>query len=90
MVGGGNTGYQIASEFAGTHQAHLAAGTPQRPIPQLLLRRDIFDCFEAAQSMKVTTDTVRSCGRSDLGLRDELLDEREVGSCLESFADTDA
>ena len=42
VVGGGNTGYQIAEELASTHQVHLAVGTPQTPLPQRLLGRDVF------------------------------------------------
>jgi putative flavoprotein involved in K+ transport len=42
VVGGGNTGYQIAEELAGTHEVHLAVGTRQMPLPQRLLGRDAF------------------------------------------------
>ena len=42
IVGGGNTGYQIAEELAGTHEVHLAVGTRQMPLPQRLLGRDAF------------------------------------------------
>ncbi len=33
VVGGGNTGYQIAEELSATHAVHLAVGTRQRPLP---------------------------------------------------------
>ena len=42
VVGGGNTGYQIARELASTHKVHLAVGGRQAPLPQRLLGRDIF------------------------------------------------
>jgi putative flavoprotein involved in K+ transport len=37
VVGGGNTGYQIASELSATHHVHLAIGGRQTPLPQRLL-----------------------------------------------------
>jgi putative flavoprotein involved in K+ transport len=42
VVGGGNTGYQIAKELTATHKAHLAVGSRQTPLPQRLLGRDLF------------------------------------------------
>ena len=42
IVGGGNTGYQIAKELSATHQVHLAVGSRQKPLPQRLLGRDLF------------------------------------------------
>jgi putative flavoprotein involved in K+ transport len=42
VVGGGNTGYQIASELSSTHDVHLAVGGRQKPLPQKLLGRDLF------------------------------------------------
>jgi putative flavoprotein involved in K+ transport len=42
VVGGGNTGYQIAEELAASHSVLLAVGSPQKPLPQKLLGRDIF------------------------------------------------
>jgi putative flavoprotein involved in K+ transport len=42
VVGGGNTGYQIAAELAATHRVQLAVGSRQTPLPQRLLGRDIF------------------------------------------------
>ena len=34
VVGGGNTGFQIAAELAGTHTVHLSVGSRQTPLPQ--------------------------------------------------------
>ena len=42
VVGGGNTGFQIAKEVAGSREAHLAIGSRQTPLPQRLLGRDLF------------------------------------------------
>ncbi len=42
VVGGGNTGFQIAEELAVTHDVHLAIGSRQVPLPQRLVGRDIF------------------------------------------------
>ena len=42
VVGGGNTGFQIASELADTHTVHLSIGSRQRALPQRLLGRDLF------------------------------------------------
>lgn len=43
VVGGGNSGVQIAQELAGTgRQVHLAARTRPRHLPQRLLGRDLF------------------------------------------------
>jgi putative flavoprotein involved in K+ transport len=42
VVGGGNTGYQIAHELAATRETHIAIGTPQAALPQRLFGRDLF------------------------------------------------
>ena len=42
VVGGGNSGFQIASELAATHTVHLSIGSRQRTLPQRLLGRDLF------------------------------------------------
>jgi putative flavoprotein involved in K+ transport len=42
VVGGGNTGYQIASELAATRETHIAVGTRQAALPQRLFGRDLF------------------------------------------------
>ena len=42
VVGGGNTGFQLAEELAATHRVHLAVGSRQTPLPQRLLGRDLF------------------------------------------------
>jgi len=42
VVGGGNTGYQIAEELSATHKVHLSVGSRQTPLPQRFLGRDLF------------------------------------------------
>ncbi len=42
VVGGGNTGFQIAKELSATHQVVLSIGSRQKPLPQRLLGRDLF------------------------------------------------
>ena len=42
VVGGGNTGYQIAEELAGDHEVVLAVGSRQTPLPRRLMGRQIF------------------------------------------------
>jgi putative flavoprotein involved in K+ transport len=42
VVGGGNTGFQIAKELSATHNVHLSVGSRQIPLPQKLLGRDLF------------------------------------------------
>jgi putative flavoprotein involved in K+ transport len=42
VVGGGNTGFQIAKELSATHKVVLSVGTRQKPLPQRVLGRDLF------------------------------------------------
>ena len=42
VVGGGNTGFQIAKELGASRDVHLAIGSRQTPLPQRLLGRDLF------------------------------------------------
>jgi putative flavoprotein involved in K+ transport len=42
VVGGGNTGYQIAEELAADHDVVLAVGSRQTPLPLRFLGRQIF------------------------------------------------
>jgi len=42
VVGGGNTGFQIAQELVATHEAHLSVGSRQTPLPQRIGGRDLF------------------------------------------------
>jgi putative flavoprotein involved in K+ transport len=42
VVGGGNTGFQIAEELSATHKVYLSVGSRQTPLPQRFLGRDLF------------------------------------------------
>jgi putative flavoprotein involved in K+ transport len=42
VVGGGNTGFQIAKELSATRPVVLSIGSRQQPLPQRLLGRDLF------------------------------------------------
>jgi len=55
VVGGGNTGFQVAEELAATREVHLAVGTRQMPLPQRMVGRDLFDWLVALGVMRVTT-----------------------------------
>jgi putative flavoprotein involved in K+ transport len=54
VVGGGNTGYQIATELARSREVHLAVGARQTPLPQRILGRDLFRYLEALHLMDKT------------------------------------
>jgi putative flavoprotein involved in K+ transport len=70
VVGGGNTGYQVARELSTTHHVHLAVGGRQTPLPQRLLGRDLFWCLAATRLLKTTVDS--RLGRK-LSRRDTLI-----------------
>ncbi len=55
VVGGGNTGFQIAQELSGSHEVHLSIGSRQTPLPQRFLGRDLFWYLEATGLMRKTT-----------------------------------
>ena len=54
VVGGGNTGFQIAEELSRTHDVHLSIGSRQMPLPQRIAGRDLFRYLEAIGFMRVT------------------------------------
>ena len=57
LVGGGNTGFQIAEELSGWHEVHLSIGSRQTPLPQRLLGRDLFWYLEATGLIRKSIDT---------------------------------
>ena len=57
VVGGGNTGYQIAEELAATREVHLSVGARQTPLPQRPFGRDIFSYLIATGLMRQTRDS---------------------------------
>jgi putative flavoprotein involved in K+ transport len=57
VVGGGNTGFQIAEELSRTHEVHLAVGSRQTPLPQRVLGRDLFRYLEATGLMRASVES---------------------------------
>jgi putative flavoprotein involved in K+ transport len=57
VVGGGNTGYQIAEELVRSRDVHLAIGARQTPLPQRILGRDLFGYLERLGLMAKTIDS---------------------------------
>ena len=57
VVGGGNTGFQIAKELAATHPVHLAVGSRQTPLPQTFLGRDLFWWLTKTGLLKKTIES---------------------------------
>jgi len=57
VVGGGNTGYQIAGELSATHRVYLAVGGRQTPLPQKLLGRDLFWWLVATRLLKLSVES---------------------------------
>ena len=54
VVGGGNSGFQIAEELAGTRSVELAVGSTYPALPQRLLGRDLFWWLTRLGLMRVT------------------------------------
>jgi putative flavoprotein involved in K+ transport len=57
VVGGGNTGFQIAQELAATHAVYLSIGSRQTPLPQRFLGRDLFWWLTKTGLIKKTVDS---------------------------------
>lgn len=57
VVGGGNTGFQIAEELAATHRVHLAVGSRQAPLPQKILGRDLFWWLTTTRLLRTTVES---------------------------------
>ena len=58
VVGGGNTGFQIAAELAAAGQdVHLSVGSRQKPLPQRLLGRDLFWWLGKTGLIRKTVDS---------------------------------
>ena len=55
VVGGGNTGFQIAEELSGSHEVHLSIGSRQKPLPQRILGRDLFWYLDRTGLIRKTT-----------------------------------
>jgi putative flavoprotein involved in K+ transport len=57
VVGGGNTGFQIAKELSSTHPVVLAVGSRQTPLPQRLLGRDLFWWLTKSRLFNTTVES---------------------------------
>jgi len=55
VVGGGNTGFQIAAELSDSHEVHLSIGSRQTPLPQRILGRDLFWYLERTGLIRKST-----------------------------------
>jgi putative flavoprotein involved in K+ transport len=70
VVGGGNTGFQIAKELSATHKVVLSVGSRQKPLPQRLLGRDLFWWLTKARILNKSVES--RLGRK-LSTRDTLI-----------------
>jgi putative flavoprotein involved in K+ transport len=70
VVGGGNTGFQIAKELSATHKVMLSIGSHQKPLPQRLLGRDLFWWLTKT---RLLNNTVESRMGRKLSTRDTLI-----------------
>lgn len=57
VVGGGNTGYQIAEELSASQETHISIGTAQKPLPQRILGRDLFWYLDKTGLIRKTKET---------------------------------
>jgi putative flavoprotein involved in K+ transport len=57
VVGGGNTGFQIAEELAATRATQLSVGSRQTPLPQRVLGRDLFWWLTTSRLFSTTADS---------------------------------
>jgi putative flavoprotein involved in K+ transport len=70
VVGGGNTGFQIAKELSATHKVALSIGSRQKPLPQRVLGRDLFWWLTKTRILNATVES--RLGRK-LSTRDTLI-----------------
>ena len=73
VVGGGNTGFQIAKELSATHKVVLSVGSKQKPLPQRIAGRDLFWWLTKT---RILSTTVESRLGSRLQYRDTLIGSR--------------
>ena len=61
VVGGGNTGFQIAEELAadGAREVHLAVGSRQTPLPARIFGLELFGVLKAIGFMTTPVTTRR-------------------------------
>jgi len=70
VVGGGNTGFQIAKELSATHKVALSIGSQQKPLPQRVIGRDLFWWLTKTRLLNKTVES--RLGRK-LSTRDTLI-----------------
>lgn len=82
VVGGGNSGVQIAAELAGVARTHLAVGETMMRLPESLLGRSIFWWLEKAGAMDVSAESRmgrRMRGRDAIIGRSPAMLSRQLG-----------
>ena len=57
VVGGGNTGFQIAKELSRTHKVVLSVGSRQKPLPQRIAGRDLFWWLTKTSLLSTTVES---------------------------------
>ena len=57
VVGGGNTGFQIAKELSATHRVVLSVGSKQKPLPQRIAGRDLFWWLTTTHLLSTTVES---------------------------------
>jgi putative flavoprotein involved in K+ transport len=57
VVGGGNTGFQIAKELSASHTVVLSVGSRQTPLPQRFLGRDLFWWLTKSRILNTTVES---------------------------------
>jgi putative flavoprotein involved in K+ transport len=57
VVGGGNTGFQIAKELSATHTVLLTVGSKQKPLPQRIAGRDLFWWLTTTHLLSTTVES---------------------------------
>jgi len=57
VVGGGNTGFQIAKELSATRTTALSVGSRQTPLPQRVLVRDLFWWLTKSRLLATTVES---------------------------------
>jgi putative flavoprotein involved in K+ transport len=57
VVGGGNTGFQIAKELSATHEVTLSVGSKQKPLPQRIAGRDLFWWLTKTHLLSTTVES---------------------------------
>jgi putative flavoprotein involved in K+ transport len=57
LVGGGNTGFQIAKELSATRKVVLCIGSRQKPLPQRIAGRDLFWWLTKTRILSTTVES---------------------------------